>query len=106
VRIYGFLAEGRLLAFAEILNALGDAAAVVQGAGGDAGEIGLHGIAVGAWVAKVGWGWGGLVVEGVAASKGHGAERRDLLSGYAHFPLDTSEMRGSAYGLMTLYVAG
>jgi hypothetical protein len=88
------LAEGRLLVFAELLNALGDAAAVV------------HGIAVRVLVAKVGWGWGGLVVEGVAASKGHGAGRRDLLSGYAHFPLDTSEMRVSAYGLMTLYVAG
>ena len=91
-----FLAAGRLLAFAELLNALGYAAAVIQGAGGDAGEIGLHGVATGALVAQVGLGWGGLVVEGVAAGKGHGAGRRDLLSGYAHFSLDTSEMRVSA----------
>ena len=91
-----FFAEGRLLVFPELLHALGDAAAVVQGAGGDAGEIGLHGVPAGAWVALGGWGWSGLVIEGIAMSKGHGTERRDLLSGYAHFPLDTSEMRVSA----------
>jgi len=46
-----------------------------------------------------------LVVDGVAASKGHGVGRRGLLSGYAHFPLDTSEMRVSAQGAVKLYEA-
>ena len=84
------------MAFAELLDALGDAAAVIQGAGGNAGEIGLHGVAAGAWMAMAGWGWCGLVVEGAVANKGHGTGRGDLLSGYAHLALDTREMRVSA----------
>ena len=96
------------MVLAKLFDALGDAAAIVEGAGGDAAEVGLHGVTgiraclacrgrSGRLMALVAEATAQVivqaVVERVLASGGHRARRRDLMSGYADQTLDTSEMR-------------
>ena len=93
-----------LVMLAKFLDALGDAAAVIQGAGGDAAEVGLHRIErvpvqldhrlLGGLLGGLDVGLGAeLGVELGVASDGHGARRRDLMSAYADQGLDTRKMR-------------